>query len=178
MEPSSSTSDSGDTGRGRMTSAPDLSALAPTSAPTPSSTTGTFPRRRSPLTNPQIRPLAPVTVATLETPLPRRPSPSTPLPMMALSSMPVVTMSTSSSPPVGVPADGALSTVQSWLAEAPPSPDNSGSWAPPDVTLEVEETLRRALQLVGGDPSSLELLSLIHIPSPRDRTRSRMPSSA
>lgn len=115
------------------------------------------PRRRAPITNPQIRPLAPVTIASLETPLPRRPAPATPLPAMALSSMPVVTMSTSSSPPVGVPVDGVLSTVQSWLAEAPTGADNNGSWAPPDVTQEVEETLRRALQVVGGDPSSLEL---------------------
>jgi CheY-like chemotaxis protein len=116
------------------------------------------PRRRSPITNPQLRPLSPAALAAaLETPLPRRPAPPTPIPSAALSSMPVVTMSTSSSPPVGVPVDGALSTVQSWLAEAPSGLDDNGSWAPPDVTQEVEETLRRALQLVGGDPAALEL---------------------
>lgn len=118
------------------------------------------PRRRSPITNPQLRPLSPATIAAaLETPAPRRPAPPTPIPSAALSSMPVVTMSTSSSPPVGVPVDGALSTVQSWLADAPTGLDDNGSWAPPDVTQEVEETLRRALQLVGGDPAALELAS-------------------
>lgn len=115
------------------------------------------PRRRSALTNPKLRPLSAPNVPALDTPVPRRPAPATPLPA-ALSSMPVVTMNTSSAPPVGVP-DGAVasSTVQAWLAEAPAGLDDSAPWAPPDVTQEVEETLRRALRLVGGDPGSLEL---------------------
>ena len=117
-------------------------------------------RRRTPVTNPSLRPVVPpAAIPTTETPVPRRPAPPTPLPLAPLSSMPVVTMGTSSSPPVGVPVDAALPTVQAWLAESPTGLDDSASWAPPDVTQEVEETLRRALRLVGGDPAALELTS-------------------
>ncbi|MDO9015442.1 MAG: hypothetical protein Q7V43_00940 [Myxococcales bacterium] len=114
-------------------------------------------RRRSSITDPKLRALAPPSFAKIETPVPRRPPPLTPPPSAALSSMPVVTMTTSTIPPLGVPGDGALSTVQAWLAETPSGLDDATSWAPPDVTQEVEETLRRALSVVGGDPASLEL---------------------
>jgi CheY-like chemotaxis protein len=115
------------------------------------------PRRRAPLTNPKIRPLSPVTLAALDTPVPRRPSPPTPVPHSSQSSMPVVTISTSSAPPVGVPGDAAMSSVQAWLAETPPGLDEKTTWVPPDVAQEVEDTLRRALRVVGADPNALEL---------------------
>jgi hypothetical protein len=113
-------------------------------------------RPRSSITEPKLRAPSRQSFPKIETPVPRRPS-LTPQPSAPLSSMPVVTMTTSTIPPLGVPGDGALATVQAWLAETPSGLDDATSWAPPDVTQEVEETLRRALSVVGGDPASLEL---------------------
>lgn len=125
------------------------------SAPPPSTT-----RRQAPITPPKLRALAASAVAKLETPIPRRPPTATPLPAMTPSSMPVLTLSTSSMAPVGVPADpptGASSAVHAWLADAEASLDDNAPWVPRDLGHDVEETLRRALQVVSSDPSALEL---------------------
>lgn len=113
------------------------------------------PLRRTAITQPSLRALIPSgPLSSTGTPVPRNP---TSPPLAALSSMPAVIAGTSSSPPVGVPVEVALPTVQAWLAESSTGLDDRASWSPPDVTLEVEEALLRALRRVGGDPAALEL---------------------
>ncbi len=118
--------------------------------------------RTAPITPPKLRALAASAAAKMETPIPRRPPTATPMPTIAPSSMPVLTISTSSMAPVGVPADpptGSPSAVHAWLADIETSLDDNAPWVPPDLGQDVEETLRRALQLVGSDPGALELTS-------------------
>ncbi len=126
----------------------------PSAPPPPSS------RRIAPITPPKLRALAASAVAKMETPIPRRPPTATPMPAITPSSMPVLTLSTSSMAPVGVPADaptGSPSAVHAWLADVEASLDDNAPWVPHDLGHDVEETLRRALQLVGSDPAALEL---------------------